>query len=268
MSRRCIVAVCAVVVFALVADGAAAAPKPARRRPAPRPDNAVSLEYEYENFGDNYDPWALGMLELSHRFDFGSVIGRINRARRFSRSGTQFEADAYPRLGKGMYLYTNVGFSNASIFPKQRFGAELYKSLPNSYEASIGFRQLNFENSNVTLYTGTIAKYKGNFYYSARPYVSRSTSGTSFSGQFMLRNYFATADDYVSFVATAGSAPTEDITPDAVNRRRSFNVRVTAQRTIIRNLLFQAQVGYRDEQIRQAAYRRGWLIGAGIEHRF
>lgn len=91
----------------------------------------------------------LAAAELSHRFDFGPVIGRVNQARRFGESGTQLEVDAYPRIGRGMYLYANAGVSQQRIFPRQRFGAELYKNLPNALETSLGFRQLNFKNTRV-----------------------------------------------------------------------------------------------------------------------
>lgn len=250
------------------AESAAAAARRRQKILDERPRNAVSLEFEYETFGGSFTPWSLAAAELSHRFDFGSVIGRINQARRFNQSGTQFEVDAYPRIGRGMYLYANAGASQQRIFPRTRFGAELYKSLPNAFEASIGFRQLNFRTANVTLYTGTIAKYSGNNYYVLRPYIARQDKGTSFSGQVMLRTYFASADDYASLTATLGKAPTEDITVDSVNRVGSWNLRAAAQRVLVRNLLLKAQVGYRNEEIRLTAHRRGWSVGTAIQRRF
>lgn len=267
MNRRVATLGCGIVLLALLAQNAAAAPNRARKKQEPKAQNAISFEFEYHDFGNSHDPWSLATVEYSHRFGFGSVIGRVNRAHRFGQSGRQIEVDAYPRLGRGMYLYTNVGFSADRVFPRQRFGAELYKSLPNSYEASAGFRQLNF-GSNVTLFTGSIAKYRGNYYYVARPYISNRTDGISVSGQLMLRTYFATADDHASLTATFGSSPTEDIAPDAVDRRQSWSVRAGAQRALRRNLIVAARVGYRSEQIRQDSYRRGWVVSAGIERRF
>ena len=259
---------CVLVVLLLAAENSAAATKKRRQKPLPKPKNAVSFEYEYETFGSSFKPWMLATAEMSHRFDFGPVIGRVNRARRFGESGTQVEVDAYPRIGRGMYLYLNAGRSEQQIFPRERFGAELYKNLPNAFETSLGFRQLNFKNSSVTLFTGTIAKYSGNNYYVARPYVSHHGSGTSLAAQFTARTYFATADDYASVIATFGKSPTEDITPDAVNRLSSGSVRVTAQRLLIRNVIFSARVGYSDEQIRLAGHRRGWIVGTGLQRRF
>lgn len=255
-------------LFAMLATDASAATKPSRKKPDPQPGNAVSFELDYEDFGDAYKPWSLATAELSHRFDFGSVIGRVNRARRFGKSGTQIEVDAYPRLGRGMYLYTNAGVSQDSIFPRRRFGVELYKSLPSSFEASLGLRQLSFTRKDVTLFTGSVAKYRGNNYYVIRQYLSRRSGGTSFSGQFMVRTYFATADDYASLMATVGNSPTEDIAPDAVDRLVSWSVRASAQRVLSRNLIVTTRVGYRDEAIRLSAHRRGWVVGMGVKRRF
>lgn len=251
----------------LVAD-ASAEPRASRKGPEPQLRNAVSFELDYEDFGVAYKPWSLAAVELSHRFDFGSVIGRINRARRFGQSGTQIEVDAYPRLGRGMFLYASAGVSQDSIFPRRRLGVELFKSLPSSFEASLGLRRLSFTSTNVTLFTGSIAKYRGNNYYVIRQYLSRRPGGTSFSGQFMVRTYFATADDYASLMATVGNSPTEDVTPDAVNRLRSWSVRASAQRVLIRNLIVTTRVGYRDEAIRLTTHRRGWVVGVGVKRRF
>lgn len=251
------------MVLLLAAFDAAAA-----QRPEARPKNAFSFEYEYEAFGGSFAPWVLATAELSHRFDFGPIIARVNHARRFGQGGTQLEADAYPRLGHGMYLYANAGTSQSAIFPRQRFGAEIYKNLPNAFETSLGFRQLNFTSTSVTLYTGTIAKYSGNNYYVVRPYFSHHANGDALTGQFMMRTYFATADDYASLTATYGKSPTEDITPDAVDRLSSWNIRATAQRVLIPNVVFSLRVGYSNEQFRLTAHRRGWIVGAGIQRRF
>ncbi|GAC1432946.1 MAG: hypothetical protein NVSMB68_05390 [Thermoanaerobaculia bacterium] len=260
---------CLLMILLLAAvDGAAATKRSKQKKAPPKPKNAVSVDYEHENFGNSFAPWSLASAEFSHRFDSGPLIGRINRARRFGQSGTQVEVDAYPHIGRGMYLYANAGKSQDRIFPRERFGLELYKNLPNAFETSVGFRQLNFASTKVTLFTGTVAKYSGNNYYVARPYISHGTAGTSFTGQFTARRYFATADDYVSLVATAGKSPTEDIAPDAVNRISSWNLRATAQRTLIRNLIGSARVGYRNEEIGPSRTRRGWMIGTGIQRRF
>lgn len=251
----------------LFAAGSAVA-APRRQKPEPVPQNAISADYEYEAFEGSFSPWTLASIEGLHRFGFGPVIARVNRARRFGESGTQLEVDSYPKLGHGMYLYANAGVSGQRIFPRTRVGAELYKSLSNAWEASAGFRQLNFRSASVTLLTGTVAKYRGNNYYSVRPYLALHGGRTSASAQATARKYFATADEYASIVATYGKSPTENIAPDAVDLLTSWNLRLSAQHALIRKLIVNAHVGYSDEQIRLATHRRGWSVGAGVQRRF
>lgn len=264
------IAACSCLAILLFAGSTEAATKKVRKKkPAePKPKHAVAVDLEYQNFGGSFSPWTRESVEYLHRLDFGPLIGRLNHGRRFNQSGTQFEVDAYPQLGRGMYLYANAGYSAQSIFPRTRVGAELYKSFPNALEGSLGFRQLNFRSSHVTLYTGSAGKYMGNDYYVVRPYVSRREGATAFSGQVMMRRYFATADDHASITATAGKAPTENIAPDAVNLLNSWSVRAEAQKAIFPKFLVKARVGYTSEQIRASTYRRGWLIGAGVQRRF
>src|SRR5882672_94292 len=72
------------------------------------PLNKIWLNYEYEHFNRDFSPWHWASLEYSHRFDWGSLVGRVNWADRFDDTAMQYEVDAYPHLWKGAYLYLNV----------------------------------------------------------------------------------------------------------------------------------------------------------------
>lgn len=224
--------------------------------------------FEYESFADDFDIWREHSVELSHKFRYSSLIGRINTAKRFGDWGQQYEVDAYPKLGKGVYAYVNAGYSDARFFPEWRYGAEIYKNLPASFEASLGFRQLNFQNSNVTLYTGSISKYHGNYFTTLRPFVSEKEDGLSVSGSLQVRRYYATADDYLSFVVSYGESPEPDLTVDEINRLESWAVRVTGHTVIRRSLVLTGRAGYRDQQFPNDLHRRSYFVGAGFGRRF
>jgi len=238
-------------------------PDPHRNQPL----NAFSLDYEYEDFDQNFESWQLLAVELSHRFGFGSVIGRVNDAERFGSHGDQVEIDAYPSLGKGTYAYLNVGHSNDSIFPRWRGGAEIYRTLPHSFEASLGFRRLLFSSSDITLYTGSVGKYKGNYWISLRPYISTSDSGTSSSGTLTVRRYFADADTYIGFDAGYGEGPEPDIIQQEVARLRSLNGRISSHWKIRPTVVLLGRVGYRDQEF-LFGHRRSVFAAVGIEKRF
>ena len=125
------------------------------------------------------------------------MIVRANYANRFREDTAQYEIDAYPRLAKGLYAYVNYGYSSHRFFPKNRVGGELYANLPHGVELSGGFRWLQFESSEVTIYTGTIAKYQGNYWISLRPYITPKSEGTSQSYNLTVRRYFGGPDNYL-----------------------------------------------------------------------
>src|SRR5690606_18462539 len=105
---------------------------------------------------------------------------------RFGSTGSQLEVDMYPTISQGFYAYLNFGVSNSYLYPEIRYGAELYKSLPKGFEASLGFRSLKYSET-TNIYTGSIGWYTGNSYFSFRPYVTPGEPKASMSGTLTYR---------------------------------------------------------------------------------
>lgn len=260
-----------VFVFALAITLAAAHRADAQGRSEPRPpaSSQFGIWYEYEDFDTDFDPWRLGYVELSNKFSFGSLIARVNRAERFGRTGEQYELDAYPRLGKGRYAYLNFGKSSASIFPETRYGVQIYQNLTHGWELSAGMRRLEFENSDVNIYTGSIGKYRGNYYYTLTPYITpRDEGGTSASGTLMMRKYFSTADEYFELKGSYGQVPETDILLEETTRLESWSVFAETQKPLVGNLLLRAEAGYRNQEPRIGGKRTSYIVGAGLKWRF
>lgn len=171
-----------------------------------RMKNAISANFGVDLIHNN-DPWYLSSLQYSRKTNVGTVIGRLNYANRFGQNSWQFETDAYPGLGKHNYLYLNAGISDRKLFPNYRFGAELFQGLPKSFEVSLGFRYLRFSSTDVTIYTGSIGKYYGNYWFSFREFVTPSGKGGSFTEILQARRYFSNADNYVGVQYSHGSSP-------------------------------------------------------------
>ncbi|MGI8843297.1 MAG: YaiO family outer membrane beta-barrel protein [Gemmatimonadaceae bacterium] len=229
---------------------------------------SVAGDYGYVSFGGDIDAWQLASLSVSRRTERGSLIGRVNWANRFATSGTQVEMDAYPRLTSRTYAYLNGGYSDASIFPKWRLGAELYANLPRAWEASIGFRQLRFGGSPVTLYTGTIARYVGNYWISARPFVHFKDTGTSASLGLTARRYFEDADRYVGATVSYGSSPSDRITPDALERTNSFSAGIHGSAGLSERLLGTWAIGRDREELDAERIRNSLSVTAGLRFFF
>lgn len=169
---------------------------------------SVSVNYALDFFSDVFDPMHLRYLQLGRQTSFGSLFARINSGYRFESSGFQGELDFYPSIAPGVYGYLNYGYSPSSIFPRHRFGGEIYCSLPWSLEASLGVRYLSFESGgHVSMYTGSIGWYIGNYFLSLRPYFTPDVSSTSKSATVQVRRYFGDAETYVGLKLGAGFSP-------------------------------------------------------------
>ena len=169
--------------------------------------------------------WNVYSIEYSRWFvpfgliQFRTDLGTLNNDKLVNK---QFDLDAYPGITKHDYLWIDYGYSpDDDNFPRHHAGLELFHSFPHAFEASLGFRYLQFHSSSgvsdVLIYTGSVGKYIGNYWFDLRVYITPSrdlqnlTNNTyqEFSKSFYLtvRKYFATSNDYLSLAIGAGSSP-------------------------------------------------------------
>jgi YaiO family outer membrane protein len=200
-----------------------------------QPKNFIWIDKEYSYVSDLKQTWELTTLSYSRATPYGSLIGRYNYAYRFGTYGAQYELDAYPHLFSGAYLYMSYGYSqDTSIFPRNRTGLEAFFSLPESFEFSFGMRTLHFTTTTV-LYTGSVAKYIGNYWIAYRPYIVAGVTN-----YFTFRRYFSTADSYMSL--TLGTGYGENFyslaLPNTISPNKSTSIRLDGQLPVTDNLLF------------------------------
>lgn len=169
-------------------------------------NNTIGLKSSVDIYSEVFDPMQFYLIKYVRRTKYGSIHSKINISRRFQSNGAQFEVDMYPKITKGLYAYLNFGLSNSFLYPDVRFGAELFKSLPKSFEASAGFRALKYSTT-TTIYTGSVGWYTGNSYWSFRAYVTPGDTGSSKSGTLTYRKYRSNANNYFSIDAGAGFSP-------------------------------------------------------------
>ena len=80
--------------------------------------------------------------------------------------------------------------------------------MPKNIEASAGFRFLDFADTKVTIITGSIGLYAGNYYMSLRPYITPNPDGnTGISGNLLVRKYLKDANNYFGLRAGMGFTP-------------------------------------------------------------
>ena len=189
--------------------------------------NAIGITASVDLYSDVFEPMQYYTIMYRRQTKYGSIIGRVNYNRRFNENGLQYEVDLYPKIAKGLYAYVNLGIANTFLFPDIKYGAELFKSLPKSFEVSLGFRTLKYSTT-TNIYTGSIGWYTGNSYLSFRPYFTPGETGTSKSGTFTYRKYRSDADNYLGVAVSVGFSP--EINQFNINENAAKFVDLESQR--------------------------------------
>lgn len=241
----------------------------------PKFNNEIFIGEGLTEITDLVNSWSESGIGWRHSFaGFGSITTSINTDYRFGMKGAQLNVDAYPSLGRFGYMYLNYGYSPyPSIFPRDRYGVEPFFSLPHASEASLGMRYLHFVGANLPIYTGSVAKYVGNYWFSLRGYyVPDSNSGGSTSGSLSLtvRRYFLCGDDYIalSLGGGAGKNPRNvnviDSDPTALS---SFYISSYGKHPFNQRWYANWSLGYYKEKY-PYHIRNQIALGAGVSYRF
>lgn len=229
----------------------------------------ASVQYSRTQFLEGPSPWNLLTTEVSTRTGAGTLVGRATLADRFGQTGFQVEADAYPRLSQSLYAYLNLGYSPSGLFPTLRYGGELFANAGGGWEVSAGARRLDFESTEVTILTGSVGRYFGNYWISARPFVTPRDDGTSASLQGSLRRYFSDARHYVTLYAGGGSAVREEVIAAELERLNSARIGLDGK-TPLRGspLRLQWSLGFEHEQLPSERSRDRVTASLGLERAF
>jgi YaiO family outer membrane protein len=254
--------------WVLLASSAAAQGEPEHRAASGR-QTIVGFDYSYAWFQGDIDPWQIGAISVGQLRPAGAFITRLNLARRFATNGAQVDADAYPTLGKKAYAYVNASYSRSPVFPKWRFGGELFRTLPQAFEASAGFRQLRFlGDDRVTLFTGSVGRYSGNYWYSLRPYLRDKDSGLSASATMTMRRYYADADNWVGGRVGYGASPSDDLLLSQLNRTSTVSAALKASRSTSPKAVTTWSFSFEREELTASRFRNHWEAGAGLRLRY
>ncbi|ALM07108.1 hypothetical protein SB49_04310 [Sediminicola sp. YIK13] len=239
--------------------------------------NSIGISTTAEVFDIVYDPMAAVSVDYKRVTNLGSISTNINYGHRFGVNGIQYGIDIYPKVTKNIYTHLTYSFSKAEIFPKNLIGGEVFVKLPNALEASIGGKYYDFENSSATVFTGSFGMYKGNYYYSFRPYVTPVPNASpSFSGSLDVRKYLKTSKNYLGGVISYGFLP--ELTQLNINNQLISEtvLYLESQRLNLvyqfpsKNLqnLWKLKAGALRQELVFDSERFVWSVSAGINYRF
>ena len=157
----------------------------------------ANVAYAYDAFSDGRAAWSETRYSMTRQTRMGSVTGRLYRAERFGANDHQVEIDAYPRFREGTYAYVSGAFApNPSSFPQYRFAGDIYQSLRSGFEASVGYRRMQFTDA-VNIYVGSLTKYRGSWMLTGRVFLTPGLVRTSTSVHGIARRYWSDGVGYI-----------------------------------------------------------------------
>ncbi len=221
-------------------------------------------------FKEKLDPWHIGGVELLRKTKVFPLRFQLSTAMRFDEVSTQFEAEAYPRLNDKMSMHVGAGFSNNSIlFPNWRSTLDIYRTLPNGFEASLGFRTLKLSNGNNMIYAVYLGKYYKKYWILYRGYYFTPPATTTgyLSHQFQVRRYYKNTDNYTDFSFYTGKFPFNAIGNQNLNVKTA-GFKIEQQIKVNEYRLFKVAAMYENEEYAPARFRNRISIMGTIIKRF
>lgn len=213
----------------------------------------------------------MGSIGYSYYSGRGPLTGKLNFANTFI-GGTgltrypsfQYEIESYPRISSRVYLLLNYAFSRGMVFPGHRGAFEMFGSLPQGFEASLGLRYLYWDKS-YFFYTGSLGKYWSDLWFSFRPYIFPRENGLSSSLFFMARKYLRTADDFAGIIMGYGFSPDENLLDPADKiHLNTYVAGIEFSKTISANYLLRGSLRYEYEEFESSIFRNRWSVNLGV----
>jgi YaiO family outer membrane protein len=230
------------------------------------PEESLTLGYTADAFTNTpLSGWHLGALEWERRYGGGSLLVRVNRARRFDKNATQFEIEGYPALSRRTYLFLGAGVSGHALFPTSYINGELFHGTPGGWEFSAGTKMLNFSPDNTRIHTASVGKYLDNYRAALRAFYNPDSAGDALSGVFTIRRETGHRE-YVQLLIGAGSAAAETLTAQDAARLDSSRLELQWQRRIARNTYLRLLFGYEEEDTAPGVSRTRFSYGMALKH--
>lgn len=233
--------------------------------------NRIIIEHSFDFFRQPYvRRWHMSSLQYQRDAKWGTFIGKCNMAQVVkandffpSNPDFQLEAEAYPILRPGTYVYLNYGYSWGKLFPRHRIGIEPFQSFGDGWEASLGVRYLYYSSdissvNHVTILTGSIGKYFTSNWISFRPYFVFTHLNFSQSYFLFYRHYLGIPENYVGGAVGIGSSPDENYTKTAdfgQNSLNSYRIRLDFQHKLGKRFILRVLTGYTYEKYMADTYR-------------
>jgi YaiO family outer membrane protein len=216
-------------------------------------------------------PWHLGSVNYIRQKKWGSLIGRVSYANRYSydmsiSKGVQFEAESYIYTGKRTYSYLDAAYSPDDVFPKIRLAYSFYYNW-NSWEADLGVRYTKSGSSNLTAINIGAGKYIGSFWLSFRTYIQKYNPAFMFSTRYYLKTKF----DYLSLIGGYGTSPDDRTTLGQFEQRvqlSSYRITAGYSKLFSSHYIVGILATYNNQEYAENARQKEVEIGLSFQYKF
>lgn len=236
--------------------------------------NEIGVNYQLVSFSEEYnrDAWQTYTAEYQHSFNRTVVLGRVNYTDRSYDQGTLYELEAYPVFSDRFYAFTNIGFSDGSLYPDFRGSLSFYYNFAHFLEAEAGGRLLHFSNKDFFSGILGLTAYSGKFYLNTRAFLGPQRLGKLTQNyQFNIRYYLQNADNYLFGRLGSGISPDESLIFTQVQENpdlKAYYTNLGINKTLGTHHIFQLSAGYLFEDITSAKKGNQFLGSIGYRYRF
>ena len=230
--------------------------------------NSIGIKYDLIAFDKAANkPWHFISIEYKDHIKKTPLIARLNYANRFSKSGLQLEAEAYPALSKKIYTYINAGYSkDVLLFPKYRAGFSLYVTLPAAFEIEGGVRLLHFSTSTF-IYTASVGKYYKKFWFNLGTFLTPE-SNNLLQSYFFKTRYYLNDKDYLMLTLGTGISPDDSKNNIQLNtnaKLKSQKLEFAFRNTFRKKNVFLFNAGFMSQEYEYKKWTNQYNIGVGLQ---
>jgi len=193
---------------------------------------------DVKSWREQLPEWREGTAAMRQNTGAGPLVARWSRVERGPLSDDRLEVEAYPAFPHG-YLALGAGLATSStVYAHTTGSAELFGSLTDQVEASVGYRHMQFD-SGVDMVGGSLGTYLGPFLLGSRVTHVLRDGGTSMV--LSARRFVGDEGASVGAKLATGSVPVELRTPTDFAVRFSQAVSLDAKVYVLSRLVLSLE---------------------------
>lgn len=235
--------------------------------------NEIGLSTFNQYASDITQIWDYSTLYYSRETSMGSVMGKINSAKRLRKQALQGELELFPVINPYFYLDIDGTVANQPVlFPKYALSVEGYGTIPAFSTLSLG-GNYNYiaQKTYYRKYTASISKDINKYWLSMRVnYYNPNAGEKSTLYIATIRRYFNTNDFYLNFTLGMGKSPDladlEAVNFIVINNKfanLSLRFPIFNSRTLV-----DAGIDYENWKYPSGRIRNLYGVNLGLNYRF